>query len=58
MTFESRVADVETKGEITRGMLVVDARKTPLGLPNAQIGVEAAIGEIRQHIDRILKSAP
>jgi inosine-uridine nucleoside N-ribohydrolase len=58
VTAESRVADVETKGELTRGMLVVDARKKPLGLPNVQIGVEAAIGEIRQYIDRVLKQAP
>ena len=58
VTFESRVADVETKGELTRGMLVVDARKQPVGLPNAQIGVEAAIGEVRQYIERILKAAP
>jgi inosine-uridine nucleoside N-ribohydrolase len=54
---ESRIADIETKGELTRGMLVVDARKRPVGLPNAQIGVEAAIGEIRQYIDRVLKLA-
>ena len=58
ISFESRIADVETKGELTRGMLVVDARKSPVGLPNAQIGVEVAIGEVSQYIERILKSAP
>jgi len=57
VTVESRVADVETKGEITRGMLVVDARKQPVGLPNVQIGIEVAIGEIRQYIDRVLNQA-
>lgn len=57
VTAESRIADVETRGELTRGMLVVDARKRPVGLPNVQIGVEAAMGEIRQYIDRILKQA-
>ncbi len=57
VTAENRVADVETKGELTRGMLVVDARKQPVGLPNVQIGVEAAIGEIRQYIERVLKQA-
>jgi inosine-uridine nucleoside N-ribohydrolase len=57
VTAESRIADVETKGELTRGMLVVDARKKPVGLPNVQIGVEAAVGEIRQYIDRVLKLA-
>lgn len=58
ITTEDRHADVETAGELTRGMLVVDARKTPVGKPNALIGVEAAMGEIRQYIGRILKSAP
>lgn len=57
VTAESRVADVETKGELTKGMLVVDARKQPVGLPNVQVGVEAAVGEIRQYIDRVLKLA-
>jgi inosine-uridine nucleoside N-ribohydrolase len=57
VTAESRIADVETKGELTRGMLVVDARKKPVGLPNAQIGVDAAIGEVRQYIDRVLRQA-
>jgi len=54
---EHRSADVETKGELTRGMLVVDARKEPAHPPNAMIGVEAAIGEIRQYIDRVLNLA-
>ncbi len=55
---EDRHVDVETRGELTRGMLVVDGRKTPAGRPNAMIGVEAAIGEIRQYVERILKHAP
>lgn len=58
ITAESRIGDVETKGDLTRGMLVVDARKKPVGLPNIQIGIEAAIGEVRQYIDRVLKLAP
>jgi inosine-uridine nucleoside N-ribohydrolase len=58
VTSESRIGDVETRGELTRGMLVVDARKKPVGLPNVQIGIDAAIGEVRQYIDRILKQAP
>lgn len=57
VTAESRWADIETKGELTKGMLVVDSRKKPAGLPNAQIGVELAIGEVRQYIDRILEGA-
>jgi inosine-uridine nucleoside N-ribohydrolase len=58
VTTEDRVADVETKGELTRGMLVVDSRRTTVGRPNAQVGIDAAVGEIRQYIGRVLKNAP
>ncbi|MFO0848195.1 MAG: hypothetical protein U0871_06530 [Gemmataceae bacterium] len=44
------------RGELTRGMLVVDARKGA-GRATAQIGVDAAIGEVRQYIDRVLRAA-
>lgn len=54
---EHRSVDVESKGELTRGMLVVDLRKPPGHGPNAHVGVSAAIGEIRQYIDRVLKLA-
>lgn len=49
--------EIETKGELTRGMCVVDDRRNPAGRPNVQLGVGAAIGEIRQYIERILKAA-
>jgi hypothetical protein len=39
-------------------MMVVDTRKSSAGRPNAQVGVEAAVGEVRQYVNRILKSAP
>lgn len=54
---EERHVDIETRGEITRGMMVVDTRKSA-ERTNAQVGIEVAVGEIRQYIDRILKSAP
>lgn len=57
VTTEDRAADVEVRGELTRGMLVVDARKAS-GRPTAQVGVDAAIGEVRQYIARVLKMAP
>ena len=53
---EERHVDIETRGEITRGMMVVDTRKSA-GRPNAQVGIEVAVGEIRQYIDRILEAA-
>ncbi len=57
VTAEERHADVETRGELTRGMLVVDTRPEA-GRPTALVGVDAAVGEVRQHIDRVLKLAP
>ncbi len=57
ITTETRPADVETKGELTRGMLVVDSRKNPGTMPDVRVGVDAAIGEIRQYIERVLKGA-
>ena len=53
---EARV-DIETRGELTRGMMVVDRRRGA-GPVNARIGVDVAIGEIRQYIERVLSIAP
>ncbi len=55
---EEKVADVETKGELTSGMLIVDNRKLGTSPTNLQLATEAAIGEIRQWMERILKHAP
>jgi inosine-uridine nucleoside N-ribohydrolase len=55
---EDKCVDIETKGELTRGMLVVDERKHGVGPPNVHLAHEAAIGEIRQWMERILKQAP
>jgi inosine-uridine nucleoside N-ribohydrolase len=56
VTTEERAADIETRGELTRGMLVVDARKEA-GRPTALVGVDAAVGEVRQYLDRVLSRA-
>ena len=37
-------------------MLVVDARKGA-GRPTALVGVEAAVGEVRQWVNRVLERA-
>jgi inosine-uridine nucleoside N-ribohydrolase len=55
---EPKAVDVETKGELTRGMLVVDDRKHTASIPNVLLATGAAIGEIRQWIDRILRNSP
>ena len=55
---EPRHVEIETKGEFTRGMMVVDDRVSPAGRPNAQLGVDVAVGEVRQYVTRVLKAAP
>jgi inosine-uridine nucleoside N-ribohydrolase len=56
---EPKAMDVETRGDLTRGMSVVDDRKGPAAAPpNAQLAVGAAVGEVRQWIERVLKQAP
>ncbi|HEY3788052.1 MAG TPA: nucleoside hydrolase [Urbifossiella sp.] len=57
VTSEEYHVDVETRGELTRGMLVVDTRPQPAGPANARVATDISVGEIRQYIDRILKSA-
>ena len=49
--------DVETRGDLTRGMTVVDTRPQPAGAPNARIATDVAVAEVRQYITRVLKSA-
>jgi inosine-uridine nucleoside N-ribohydrolase len=48
---------VEARGELTRGMLVVDVRPQPAGPANARIATDVSVGEVRQYIDRTLKQA-
>ncbi|MGL4423588.1 MAG: nucleoside hydrolase, partial [Gemmataceae bacterium] len=57
LTLEPKVMDVETRGELTRGMTVVDERKTSMIPANVRLATDAAIGEIRQWIERILRAA-
>jgi len=56
-TGEDYHVDVETRGELTRGMMVVDTRPQPVGPPNARVTTDVSVGEVRQYIERILKSA-
>lgn len=58
VTTEERAVDVETRGELTRGMMVVDARKGGHHPATAALGVDAAVGEVRQYMDRVLRQAP
>ena len=54
---EPQVVDVETKGELTRGMTVIDARPNPIGAPNCRLATGVAVADIREYILRTLKGA-
>jgi inosine-uridine nucleoside N-ribohydrolase len=46
--------DVETRGELTRGMSVVDVRATPAGPPNVNLATGVDITEVHDYIERTL----
>lgn len=58
VTADPHHADVEARGELTRGMLVVDVRAKPAGPPTARVATDVSVGEVRQYIERTLKAAP
>jgi inosine-uridine nucleoside N-ribohydrolase len=47
--------DVETRGELTRGMSVVDARTHLVAKPNVDLAVGVEVAAVRDYIDRILR---
>ncbi len=49
--------DVELRGELTRGMSVIDQRPWRTATPNAHLAVEVDAPAVRAYIDRILKRA-
>ena len=54
---EPHFVDVETKGELTRGMTVLDARPSPAGVPNTRVATGVAVADVREYILRTLKTA-
>jgi len=50
--------DIETRGELTRGMSVVDDRAVPTGPPNCWWGVGVDLDGVRDYIDRLLNHPP
>lgn len=54
---EQHLVDVETRGELTRGMTVIDARPSPARTPNARVATGVAVADVREYIFRILKGA-
>jgi inosine-uridine nucleoside N-ribohydrolase len=51
---EAMAVDVETRGELTRGMSVVDSRPAPSGRRNVQLAVSADAVGVRDYIHRTL----
>lgn len=48
------IADVETRGQLTAGMLVLDTRWAPSGKPNVDLGVEIDEAAVKQYLARVL----
>jgi inosine-uridine nucleoside N-ribohydrolase len=51
------VVDVETRGELTRGMSVVDTRLNRTGTPNVEMAVGVDVDAVRAYMNRILAHA-
>ena len=49
------VTDVETRGELTRGMSVFDLRRSLKQAPNVELAVEVDIPAVRAYIRRVLE---
>ena len=54
---EPHYVDVETRGDLTRGMTVIDARPGRTAAPNARVATGVAMHEVRAYIERTLKAA-
>jgi inosine-uridine nucleoside N-ribohydrolase len=57
LSTRSMYIDVETRGELTKGMSVVDARPTPANKPNVEMAVGVDAAAVRDYIDRMLRRA-
>lgn len=55
LTTRPMVVDVETRGELTRGMSVVDARRDRPGKPNAELAIDVDIEPVRAYIHQTLQ---
>jgi inosine-uridine nucleoside N-ribohydrolase len=53
----SVAADVETRGELTRGMSVIDARWGGVAKPNVELAVGVDAAAVRQYVQRTLAQA-
>ena len=58
LTTRSVAADVELRGELTRGMSVFDTRWGTTAKPNVELATGVDVQAIRQYIQRILSAGP
>ncbi|MFM8272953.1 MAG: nucleoside hydrolase [Gemmata sp.] len=54
---EPHYLDVETRGDLTRGMTVIDARPGRPAAANARVATGVAVDEVRTYIERTLKGS-
>jgi inosine-uridine nucleoside N-ribohydrolase len=57
LSTRSMLVDVETRGELTRGMSVVDARPIPAGNPNVEMAVGVDTTAVHDYIQHTLRRA-
>ncbi|MBY0522757.1 MAG: nucleoside hydrolase [Gemmataceae bacterium] len=56
LTTKAMVVDVETRGELTRGMSVVDARPQTRAKPNVDLVVGVDVAGVRDYIKQLLRA--
>ncbi len=56
-TWQDMAGDVETRGELTRGMTVFDRRLRPDWGMNLEVALDVDVAEVRERIVRLLKYA-
>jgi inosine-uridine nucleoside N-ribohydrolase len=56
LTLKPMIVDVEIRGELTRGMSVVDARPHASGTPNVDMVTGVDVAGVRDYIGRILRA--
>jgi inosine-uridine nucleoside N-ribohydrolase len=58
LTTREAAADVELRGELTRGMSVLDVRWGTSAKPNVELATGVDVPAVRQHIQRTLSAEP
>lgn len=58
LTTRPMIVDVETRGELTRGMSVVDARPNAPGPANVDMGVSVDLAAVRRYAVAVLQDTP